>query len=290
MGLFNWIKKQVLSEDDVSISINNKVIKGNFSSGNISGGDQVIIINGVNVSGQDSIKGNGIIIEKDFSDILNSIDSIHANSVFNVNVSISSNNPIKMTVKGEENIIELLNIRNKNGELTISTEQSFNSTKPVDVFISLPKLSLLKNSGVGNISGYVESEEFKIKSASVGNIDLEYHGNIVKINSSGVGNVKLKGTVNSVEVKQASVGSTKLTQLNGKKAIIHIEGVGNCDVSCSEHFEGTTSGIGSISVYGNPHVFKTNCSGLGKIKQKNAVFDSNNSDNPDKRKPTKYEL
>lgn len=290
MGLFNWIKKQITSDDDVSISINNQSIRGNFSSGNISGGNQVIIINGVNISDNHSVKGNGIIVEKDFSDLLNNIDSIHSNSVFNINLSVSSNNPTKMMVKGEENIIELLNIKNKNGELTISTEKSFNSTQPVEIFISLPTLSIIKNSGVSNISGYVESEEFKIKSASVGNVDLEYHGNIVKINSSGVGNVKLKGVANFVDVKQASVGSTKLTQLNSKKSIIHVEGVGNCDISCSEHFEGTTSGIGSITVYGNPNVFKTNCSGLGKIKQKDSVFDLNHSDNPDKRKPTKYEL
>lgn len=301
MGFFNWIKKQITSEDNASVSINNQVIKGNFSSGNISGGDQVIIINGVNVSdsmgNNKSIRGNGIIVEKDFSHILNNIDSIYSNSVFNINVSVSSNNPSKMTIKGEENIIETININNQHGELSIGSDKSFNSTYPIEIFISVPSLSMIKNLGVGNISGYVEAKEFKIKSASVGNVDLEYHGNIVKINSSGVGNVKLKGIANFVDVKQASVGSTKLTQLNSKKAIIHVEGVGSCDVSCSEHFEGTTSGIGNITVYGHPNVFKTDCSGLGKIKQKNSVFSSNfNSDhtgsenNPDKRKPTKYEL
>lgn len=81
----------------------------------------------------------------------------------------------------------------------------------------------------------------------------------------GAGNVELSGSCGALEVDIRGAGNVEADDFRCKSVEVHVRGAGNADVYASESVEAKLSGIGAITVHGNPRNVDKSVGGLGEI-------------------------
>ena len=171
---------------------------------------------------------------------------MYSDAVADINVTIGESKSVEVT--SDDNILPMLVTEVVDGELKIRTKGSFNTSIGLKVKITTPSLDSVNSSGVGkvNIEG-LDSEQLAIV-------------------LSGVGSVSAKGRVQNLDVTVSGVGSAQLRELTAESVSVAVTGVGGAEVYASKWVNASTTGVGSIKVFGNPAEKKENKAGVGSIK------------------------
>lgn len=190
------------------------------------------------------IKGSGV--SKTESRDIADFKIVSSDAVADVNVTIGE--PKSVEVTSDDNLLPMIVTEVVDGELKIRTSGSFNTSIGLKLNITTPNLDSVNSSGVGkvNING-LDSEQFAIGLA-------------------GVGSVSVKGQVKNLDVTVSGVGSAKLRELTAESVSVTVSGVGGAEVYASKWVSASTTGVGSIKVFGNPTEKKENKAGVGTIK------------------------
>lgn len=176
------------------------------------------------------------------------VDAFHAVSHDAVGeVSLQIGQPQSVQVTFDDNLLEIVETSVVDGELRISTKDSYSSSVGLKIQLTVPSIDHLKLTGVGSLRATgIDGDQLTIK-------------------QSGVGKLKLEGKIKSVDLNVSGVGSADLKDLQAETAKVVISGVGGATVFASESVDANTSGIGSVKVYGNPKEQKTKSDGIGKV-------------------------
>ena len=190
------------------------------------------------------IKGSGV--SKTESRNVADFKSVSSEAVGDVNVTIGDSQSVEVTM--DDNLLPLLVTEVVDGELKIRTTGSFSTSIGLKVNVTTPSLDSIHSSGVGNIKiEGLDSEQFAV-------------------GLSGVGGVTAKGKVQNLDVTVSGVGSANLRELLAENVYVTVYGVGGTEVYASKWVNASTSGVGSITVFGSPAEKKENKSGIGSIK------------------------
>lgn len=163
------------------------------------------------------------------------------------NIMVKVGEPQSVTVTFDDNLLSLVETKVVDGELQISTKESFSSKLGLDVQIVVPQVEGLKVTGVGAVNATgIDADELKLELSGVGNLKAEGKAKLITLTLSGVGSADLKG-------------------LEAASAKISASGVGSATVFASESIDIHASGVGSVKVFGNPKEQKTKADGIGKI-------------------------
>ncbi|MBL8891800.1 MAG: DUF2807 domain-containing protein [Planctomycetaceae bacterium] len=165
-------------------------------------------------------------------------------------VTIQIGSPQSVTVTFDDNLLELVETSVVDGELKINTTENYNSKVGLKVEITVPDLDQLRLSGVGSI-----------KATGIDNESL-------KIRQSGVGSLKVAGKTKSVDLSVSGVGSADLSGLEAEKANAVVSGVGAASVFASESIVGKVSGVGGLTIHGNPKEKDVKADGIGGVSYK----------------------
>jgi len=84
----------------------------------------------------------------------------------------------------------------------------------------------------------------------------------------GAGSVDISGECGSLELEIKGAGEVDAEDLECRDVEVSVKGVGEADVYASESVDADVSGIGSITVYGDPKKVRQSDSWLGKIRIK----------------------
>ncbi|SDD41675.1 MULTISPECIES: head GIN domain-containing protein [Kordiimonas] len=120
----------------------------------------------------------------------------------------------------------------------------------VTVTITMPNLEEFE------VMGAVDAEMKNLKSEKLV-IDLK-----------GAGSIELDGTCGTLEVELKGAGEVDAEELECADVEVSVKGVGEAKVFASESVDADVSGIGSITVYGDPKKVRQSDSWLGKIRIK----------------------
>lgn len=198
--------------------------------------------------------------------------SIKSSVVANINISQSSQTTV--VAEGDENLLDILEVRMDNNRLILTMEERqakrFNKkASKLTITISTPTLTHIDSEGVGNIQfvGTFDTPELIINSEGVGNIRADnLQAGFVKAESEGVGNITLIGKADEVEINSEGVGNIDVSELISLRAKVESEGVGNVRCHATEFLKAKSEGIGNITYYGNPKQTDLSKEGIGKIK------------------------
>ncbi len=128
---------------------------------------------------QAQVVGNGIEKTKEIS--FDYIESVEIE--LNVPVLIHANSDVtKVVLQSESNIIDLIDVSNRKGQLTIGQKEWIAFTQACTIEIYTPSIEKLKNDSWADISILnLNEESFKLK-ASIGEIKLEGNVQLLDIN------------------------------------------------------------------------------------------------------------
>lgn len=218
--------------------------------------------------GQEKIKGNGNIISKNIT--TSDYEEIGVAGAFHVTLIEGSEG--KITLKGEENLLEYVVIETNGDELKIKTEKGF-SLQPsrgnkIEITIPVKAISSVSLAGSGDIisSFTLKSNQFKMSLAGSGDIKLAIDAKNVTASLAGSGDINLKGSCSDFEASLAGSGDIHALDLVSQNSKVNVSGSGNISTNCTEFIEARVSGSGDIEYKGKPKKIDTKVAGSGKIK------------------------
>ncbi len=175
-----------------------------------------------------------------------------------------------VSVTADDNILPLLETRNKNGKLTFGTKSGINirAVTPISYIVKVPQLQKLTISGVGNVhAAGLKGDELTIKLSGAGNATLkDIECKVLNLTISGAGTTSLTGTVEKAVLRLSGAGDINAEGLKATSAETHISGAGNAKVWATTDLKAKISGAGHIQYKGNPKIEQT-ITGAGSVKQ-----------------------
>jgi hypothetical protein len=185
-------------------------------------------------------------------------------------VIISQGDSESLTVEGSDNVVPLISTKVVNGTLVIDTTKNFNilnmnEYKVLTFTIVVKDLSNLSVSGAGKIEmDRLSTSRFSLDMSGAGELTLdELSAEQLDVNLSGAGSIEISGQVTKATIEIPGAGSVNAGDLECQTATVDISGLGGATVWVTDQLNGSISGAGSVSYYGNPQT-QTSTSGLGR--------------------------
>ena len=209
----------------------------------------------------DCIRGNGPTIQDDrdvtdFDEIYNAV---------NANVHITQGEPFQVTIEGREDIVEKIRTRVDDNELSIESRYCLKGGR-VDVFITMPEIRRISNSGSGNIfsDNVWVTKDLDIRVTGSGDINADLEADDLDYKITGSGNITLTGNCVSQDIRISGSGRISSFGLFSDEADINISGSGRCEVNVDEKLDVRISGSGRVYYKGNPNIDSA-ISGSGRL-------------------------
>ncbi|RXR28331.1 DUF2807 domain-containing protein [Flavobacterium piscinae] len=218
--------------------------------------------------GQEKIKGNGNIISKNIT--TSDYDEIGVAGAFHV--TLVEGKEGKITLKGEENLLEYVIIETDGSNLKIKTEKGISlypsKGKKIEIIVPVEDISAASLAGSGDIIAdfTIKTTQFKVALAGSGDITLRLDSDTIEASLSGSGNIKLGGKTANLEASVAGSGDIEAFELTTQNSKLNVSGSGNISTNCTEYIEARVAGSGDIEYKGKPKKVDTKVAGSGKIK------------------------
>lgn len=213
------------------------------------------------------IKGNGNVTTKEIT--TSDYDKISVSGFFDVELVSGSEG--KITLKGEENLLEFVNIDVKDNTLCIGTEKGkrLTTTKSITITVPFETLNEVSLSGSGDVSSKntVKSTKFATTLTGSGDIHLDIEAQEVTATLTGSGDMILKGKTGEFNSTLTGSGDLNASKLESANVTSNVSGSGDCKVYSSDSLFARVSGSGAIYYAGDPKKKDTNVHGSGSISK-----------------------
>ncbi len=222
--------------------------------------------NGQSQNWNSRVRGEGPLVERE----LDVRDFTGVKLAISGNVFLQQGPDYEVRVKAQENIIDALIMDKKGDDLVIRFEGSVSTRRSIDIFITLPKLSMAYVSGSGDMVGkgtFTGTDNFSVGISGSGDMELRVETGDLEGKISGSGDMKLGGKANNVELQVTGSGDLDADELVAQNVQVRISGSGDVAVHAEENLEVRTSGSGDVAYRGRPRV-RSNISGSGDVYSK----------------------
>jgi hypothetical protein len=178
----------------------------------------------------------------------------------------------KITLEGEENLLEYIITEVRNGNLVVKTEKnvslrtSWNKTIKITIpFEDINNVSLAGSGDLWNKDKITTTGHLKVALAGSGDLVLDIEASSVKGSIAGSGDLTLKGNTNDLEAKVAGSGDFHGFNLQANNTIVSVAGSGDAEVVSNKTLKARVAGSGDIEYRGNPKREDTKVAGSGSI-------------------------
>jgi hypothetical protein len=216
------------------------------------------------------IKGNGNVVTIERS--TEEYDAISVAGWFDV--ILVEGQEGKLSIKGEENLLEYIKTEVKEGKLVIKTEKGYNLQpsswkKDGGIYVTVPVESIneVSLSGSGDIVGKktITASEFSTSMSGSGDITLDLQSKSITAAMSGSGDINLSGSTELFDVQISGSGDIKAYDLIADTVDARISGSADIQVTANELLIARVSGSGDIHYRGDPKKIDSKSSGSGDI-------------------------
>ena len=217
------------------------------------------------------VKGNGNMVTEERK--LENYDAVSVSGWFDV--ELVSGTEGNLTLSGEENLLEHIETKVKNGRLVVKTEAGYNlqpsSWKGKGILITIPveDIHSMVLSGSGDIKGKTKlaSDHFEVVMSGSGDMDLEIESDEVDVTLSGSGDIVLKGSSDKLQVTVSGSGDVKAYELSAREVDATVSGSADIRVTATEYLRARVSGSGDIHYRGDPQKIDSKTSGSGDVSK-----------------------
>lgn len=201
----------------------------------------------------DRVKGNGDVQteDRDISGNFSEVDVCCA-----LKVMLRESNSVSVKVEAEENIIPLIVTEVKGNRLVIKMRNgySINSTKPMKVFVDMPRLSAIDASGASKVigAGTFSGSELSVSSNGASTVDLAFEGEEVRLKSNGASKIALRGQTERLSVNASSASSIRAQDLIAQSAVVDANSASSVRLHVTGDLDAEAHSASSIRYLGNP--------------------------------------
>lgn len=177
----------------------------------------------------------------------------------------------RVTLSAPENYIDLIEFKNKDGELDIKFKKDNISidTKDVVIIVYSPTFREITNSGAADVRmDSLTTDELEIKNSGVGAFNLtQLKVQKIEVSCSGVGSITLSGEAGEADYSCSGVGNINAKDLKARDVEASVSGVGGIECYASESIKGRVTGVGGLKYAGHPAQKDLNRSMTGGITE-----------------------
>ncbi len=214
------------------------------------------------------IKGNGNVVKVEKN--IKPFTELEFDGVFDV--ILTQGETEKLEIEADENLIDLVTIKNVGNQLIVGFKKGTNLRKSTkfNIYITLKDITSLTMEGVGDIknTGTLNLKTLEINKSGVGDLNLNISSSILDVNNSGVGDVNLTGSSTHLIIDNSGVGDVIADTFKADDVKLDNNGVGDAKVFASEKIDIKNSGVGDVEFYGTPKNKHINKGGVGKVYQR----------------------
>ncbi len=213
------------------------------------------------------IKGNGNVVTKTRN--VSEYDQIAVAGSFDVKLLAGKEG--KLTIKGEENLLEYLITEVKDGKLKIKWEKgvNINTTKELLVTVPFEDIEAVSLAGSGDVfsEDTIKTDNLKVALAGSGDMKLNIKASSISSALSGSGDIKLMGSSENLKCVIAGSGDIDGYELTSNNVEVSIAGSGDINVNAKENLKARISGSGDVYYKGNPRQ-DVKVSGSGSVSSR----------------------
>lgn len=218
-------------------------------------------------AGDKSIRGNGKITTTTRS--TSDYDAIACAGQFDYILVAGTEG--KITLEGEENLLQYIITEVKDNKLVIKTEKNINlkpsNNKTIKITIPFKDISEVSLAGSGDLwnEDVITATNLEIALAGSGDVVLNIEASNTEGKIAGSGDLTLKGSTNKLVAKVAGSGDFHGFDLQSNHTDVSVAGSGDAKVVCNESLKARVAGSGDIEYRGNPKTEDTKVAGSGSI-------------------------
>ena len=227
----------------------------------------MLLSNAQDWKGREKVKGNGkeITISKTTTEY----DGIEAGGFFDVELVSGKEGNIK--IKGEENLLEFINVEVNNNLLKIYIDKKkqleCSNNKKIVITVPFDKIDTLKFSGSGDVytQTKISGPSLELKLTGSGNMKIDTDATKVAASLVGSGDILLSGKTTDLDLNLTGSGDIDSKTLLANNAKAKVAGSGDIKVNSTGKLSATVSGSGNIQYKGKPESLDKVVSGSGSI-------------------------
>ena len=218
-------------------------------------------------AGDKSIKGNGNMTT--ITRTTSNYDGISCAGQFDYILVAGTEG--KITIEGEENLLDYIVTEVKNNKLVIKTQNHINlkpsNNKTIKITIPFKDISSVSLAGSGDLwnKDVISATNLDVSLAGSGDILLNINASSTKGSIAGSGDLTLKGSTNNLQANVAGSGDFHGFNLQSNHTDVSVAGSGDAEVVCNESLKARVAGSGDIEYRGNPKTEDTKVAGSGSI-------------------------
>ncbi|WP_291870464.1 head GIN domain-containing protein [Maribacter sp.] len=200
------------------------------------------------------VKGNKVVVEEDRK-VTEDFSIVSASE--GIQVHVTQADEYSISVKADENIIDLIGTDIENGKLRIhAIENIGRSTKKV--YVSLPNIKALKSSSGSHLTAEntIKSDDLEIDASSGSILDAEISCNELEVDASSGANISLSGKANNADIDGSSGANIKAKDLSTAICSAEASSGSNIKIYVTESLRADASSGGNISYTGDASVEK----------------------------------
>jgi len=185
------------------------------------------------------------------------------------NVVLMQGDSSSVTVVADSNFLPLIKTQVDDGQLKITNDGSFASTKLLKVLVTFKKLDEIYTNGFVNLtadSNALRFEDLKIKLNGATNLSMKLQVKKLAVKTSGASKISLSGICDKQKVDISGAGSYNAYGLISNEANVDISGAGLAELNVTGKLFANCSGASIIRYKGEPAEKHFNSSGASSIK------------------------
>lgn len=223
------------------------------------------------------IEGNGEVITENRT--LEPFHSIVVDGSMDVRLAQAGEQSLKL--QAEANLLPIITTTIQNGVLTISSKESYCTTKGVTVFATMPEVRSVAIEGSGDVAaeavivagttpstGAAASGKLTFSIDGSGSISVPVQSDELTASIGGSGDVFLKGNSRAFSGEINGSGNIMAAELQTQQCTIAINGSGDASVSAANELRVTINGSGDVVYAGNPPILRTTINGSGDVRKR----------------------
>ena len=188
-----------------------------------------------------------------------------------MDVRLISGQEGKLTVEGEENLLEYIETEVQGDRLKIAVKRGVqlnpSAGKTIRITVPFSSLKAVQLTGSGDISSEkpIITDAFEVDLTGSGDIRLPLQTEQTSLALTGSGNITLTGSANDFVCKLTGSGDVKAFDFKCQSVRATLTGSGDIEVYASEELKASVPGAGDITYRGNPEKEDFSTLGVGSI-------------------------
>ncbi len=213
----------------------------------------------------DCENGDGPVVEQ----VLNLSDFTGIDLKVSANVYITQGDFFEVLAKGEQNVIDQLELNVRNDTWDIEFDHCVKNYD-LDIFITMPKVEYLEISGSGEITGetFFDPENITLRISGSGTLCLGLFSQNIDAKISGSGNIELEGEAEQFDCRITGSGDVGAFKLITERADLEITGSGDASLHVLEFLKIKITGSGDVYFKGFPEL-DVEITGSGRVVDAN---------------------